>query len=275
MHRFDLQQRRADTPLTARALLPARVQRREDALQPGTRRVAALDDRHAPAAAAGGRRAARRGRRRATAARRHWQTADLEVDDQPAAGVAADVPRRLAHPARFVLRPRPARREPGGRDGEVRALSAEALVEQRPELPVPGNDGRNDRRPPWRRRRRATRGADDSDGLARRGLRGRRQPLSLPADLQRRELEPAAARAADRAGRQRRGGRLPARGRRPRRHHRDSVYSFFEARAGKQVALRVGPERQRRRRARRRRGAGAIESRACARSPGSKTTGGR
>ncbi len=45
--------------------------------------------------------------------------------------------------------------------------------------------GETDRRSPWRRRRRTTRGADDSDRLARRGLRGRRQPLSLPADLQR------------------------------------------------------------------------------------------
>ena len=95
-------------------------------------------------------------------------------------------------------------------------------------------------------------------GLARRGLRGRRQPLSLPADLQRRELEPDAARAADRAGRQRRGGRVPARGRRPRRHHRQQCLQLLRGQ-GRQAGRAAGrTQRQRRRRAHGRRGAGAI-----------------
>ena len=81
--------------------------------------------------------------------------------------------------------------------------------------------------------------------------------------------------AADPAGRQRQGGRVPARGRRPRRRRRRTTSTASSrARPASRCASRSA-QRRRRRRARGRRRAGAIESRACAPSPGSRTTAAR
>ena len=65
-----------------------------------------------------------------------------------------------------------------------------------------------------RRRRQPDRAEDRSRRAARRGLRRRERPLPVQEGVRRAQLEPAAARAAHRAGRQREGGRVSAGGRR-------------------------------------------------------------
>ena len=100
-------------------------------------------------------------------------------------------------------------------EGEVRGVPAARGDARRPEPRHPVDVQRAGGRPPQRRRRRhADRAADRAGRPARRRLRGRQRPLPLQEGLRRPELEPAAARAAHRAGREREGRRVPAGGQR-------------------------------------------------------------
>ena len=115
-----------------------------------------------------------------------------------------------------------------------------------------------------------------SGRLARRGLQDRERPLSLRQSLQRRELEPAAARAAHATRRRRQGRRIPARRQRPRScASTDNVYSFFEATANKQVSDPSRPESRRHGLPRSDGRAGCERERRCATWPGSKATAAR
>ncbi|MCK7468664.1 MAG: hypothetical protein MZU91_11495 [Desulfosudis oleivorans] len=111
--------------------------------------------------------------------------------------------------------PRP---RPRGGGEEIRALPRGRRQPPGPQLPLRGDARRADLRPRLRRRRRSARGQEGRRRPARRRLQGRERPLPLRPRLRRRELEPAAAGAADPAGRQRRGRRIPAGRQRPRGH---------------------------------------------------------
>ena len=88
---------------------------------------------------------------------------------------------------------------------------------------------------------RLVRAEDGPRRPARRRLRDRRRPLSLQEGLRRPELDAGPARAADRAGRRRQGGRVPAGGQRQGTQGRREVYSLFEGTAGKSIEITVGP----------------------------------
>ena len=109
-------------------------------------------------------------------------------------------------------------------------------------------------------------------GLAGRRLRSRQRPLSLRARLQRRELEPAAARAAHAAGREREGGRVSAGGQRPRGAAAGQRLQLLRG-TGRQIrGAARGPGCERRGCARSDRGSRGRTRAACATSPGSRRT---
>ena len=129
--------------------------------------------------------------------------------------VEADVSRRVEDPARVLLRSESPRPGSPGRDQALRAVPGLGPVTPRPELRLCRHDGRNYRRPSQRRRWRRARRANHPHWTAGRRLQDRERALPVRPRLRRRELESRPARAADAAGRQRSGGRLPAVGQRP------------------------------------------------------------
>ena len=204
----------------------------------------------------------------------------LKLDDGgvrgPAGRVAADVPRGLADPARLPLRPQVPRPRPGRGREEVRGVPRWPRQPRRSELPVPGDARRAVARPRLRRRRRhGSEPPKVKGGLLGADYKRRERPLPLRARLQRRELEPRAARAAHAARRQREGGRVPAGGQRPRpAPARQASTRRSRARPDKSVIIRVGPNPD---------GTGAREvtvvpvedETGCATSPGSRATAAR
>ena len=136
----------------------------------------------------------------------------MQVYVDPRAEWTAHVLPGVARRARLLVRPRPARTQPRDNQEEVRALSGSAHQPRRPELPVRRDARRHHDRAHVCRRRRPPRSDEGQGRTARRGLRDRERPVSVRARLQRRELEPEAARAPDRTRRQCPPGRVPARG---------------------------------------------------------------
>ena len=229
VHRYDLKARKTDKVVERR--------HRVRGLAPTARRcstgraskwfIAALEPGAGPAATAR--------RRRRAQDRRH------RGPRGPARRVAADVPRGVAHRARLLLRPELPRPRPAGRRrrstrptstgiahrADLNYLFREMLGEMTVgHMYVSGGDMPEVKRVPG--------------GPARRRLRGRERAVPLRARLQRRELEPAAARAADAARRERRGGRVPPRGQRPRAARRRQRLLVLRGTAGKTVGARVG-----------------------------------
>ena len=126
--------------------------------------------------------------------------------------VEADLRRGVADQPRLLLRPEHARRRLGAAAREVRGVPAARGDASRPQSRAAVDVERAVGRTPQRRRRRRARRAEDgSRRPARRRLRDRQRPLSPQEGLRRPELEPAAARAAHRARRQREDRRVPAR----------------------------------------------------------------
>ena len=126
---------------------------------------------------------------------------------------------------------------------EVRGVPARRRDARRPQPRHAVDVERAVGRPsPRRRRRHARRAEDGARRPARRRLRDRERPLPLQEGLRRPELEPAAARAADRAGRQRQGRRVPARG---QRHaicgRRPTSTASSRTPPGKIVEITLGP----------------------------------
>ena len=98
VHRFDLQQRRADTPLTAVRFFQLAYNGEKMLYSQGqgeSLRWMIGTLRPLPPPGAGG----PPGPPQGDGGAKTLQTADLEVEDQPASGVAADVPRGVAHSA--------------------------------------------------------------------------------------------------------------------------------------------------------------------------------
>ena len=135
--------------------------------------------------------------------------------DRSARRVDADLQRGVAHQPRLFLRAEHAR---GGLEGRARQVrgAAPARRDARRSEPAPAVDvERAVGRPSQRRRRRQPDGAEDrSRRAARRGLRRRERPLPVQETVRRAQLQPAASRAAYRAGRERQGGRISPGGRR-------------------------------------------------------------
>ena len=137
---------------------------------------------------------------------------------RPARRVAADVPRGLAHRARLLLRPRTTTASTcSAAEKKYEPYLASRHAPRRPELPLPG-DARRAVASATSTCRAATRPTRSRvpGGLLGADYTHRERPLPLRPHLQRRELEPAAARAAHAARRQRPGGRVPAGRQRPR-----------------------------------------------------------
>src|SRR5258708_38828845 len=128
-----------------------------------------------------------------------------------------DVPRGLAHPARFPLRPASPRIGPECCRKKICSLSERFGRTRRLELSLRRNVGRDHHRPHVYRWRRCTSTEESKGRIARGRLQDREWPLPLCPRVQWGELEPGFARTADAAGCRCKGGRLFAGGGRPRR----------------------------------------------------------
>ncbi len=180
--------------------------------------------------------------------------------------VAPDVPRDLADPARLPLRPAAPRPRPRGGRGEVRALPRGPRPPLRPQLPASTRC--------WASSASATstsaaatlpKAPKVKGGLLGADYEIAERPLPLRPRLRRRELESRAPGAAHPARRRRRGGRVPDRGRWPRRPAAGLRLRLLrEHRAGKSVRLRVASGPGGAGRARRHRGADRRRGGCCA-----------
>ncbi len=164
---------------------------------------------------------------------RHERGEDVEDGGDRSQGraavrVAGDVQRGVADQPGLLLRPEHARRELGR---DARAVRAVPSARRRPAGPEPrhpldalGALGRAQLHHELRRHRRD----EERPGRApRRRLRDRERPVPVQARLWRSQLEPGAALAAHRARREREGGRIPYRCRRPGRQAAGEPVQFL------------------------------------------------
>ena len=146
------------------------------------------------------------------------KTAAIEVKVEPRVRVAGDVQRGVAHQPRLLLRPEHARRELGR---DARAVRAVPPARRRPAGPEPRDPldalGALRRSQLHHELRRHRRDEERPGRTPRRRLRDRERAVPVQARLRRSQLEPGAALAAHRARREREGGRVPDRCRRPGR----------------------------------------------------------
>ena len=184
LHRWEMAKRKAESFVSGR--LP-RVSASQDGKkllwQAGPRWVVCGAD---------GRAAPRRGRAGRRAPRAH----------RPRARVGADLRRGVAHRARLLLRPQPPRRRLGRGARALRAARPLRAAPRGPHLPARHARRRALGGALLRGRRRLPGDRQLARRRARRRPGGRRRPLADRADLHQRELEPRAARAARRAGRE-------------------------------------------------------------------------
>jgi tricorn protease len=143
-------------------------------------------------------------------------------EGRSASGVAPDLRRRLADHPRLVLRPRHARQGLGQARRTLPRAGAVRGAPGGPRLHYRRADLRVGRRPHLRRLRRRARHRADPGRAPRLRVRGRPAQEALPhrQDLPRRELGRRVAFAPHGAGREREGGRVPPRHRRPAPDHR-------------------------------------------------------
>ena len=160
----------------------------------------------------------RRAEGRAEARRRQARPLGPARRARPAGRVAADLPRDVAPLPRLLLPPRHGEDRLGRHPQALRASRRARLAPLRPHLRPLRGRRRARLGPRLRRRRRRAEGREGPRRPPRRRPRARREgrPLEGRPHPPRAELERDPPLAAHRAGREREGGRLPPRDRRPR-----------------------------------------------------------